>query len=170
VGGPNLLEMFNLIQSRLGNIEKKLDAMEEKLELSVAIQRNQLIRVKNNEQISDEVILTGRPYNDLSPEKAYELYGKHDLDFVILDVSESDYKPERELPEAIKIPLEELAERCGELVNHTTPILVISEEGVRSILACELLIKRGYFNLNNVSGGYRFWPGFRLKQVKEISA
>ncbi len=171
MAGPNVFEILNLINSRLSHIEKKLNYMEEKLDLSLSIQRNHLIRIKNHEDISDDVILTGRPYNDLSPEKAYQIYQNPDLDYFLLDVSREEYKPERNLKEAIKIPLEELEERCFELVNHTTPILVISEQGVRSIQACELLIKKGYFNINNVSGGYKFWPGFKLKETqKSVSA
>ncbi len=167
MGGPNILQMLNLINSRLSNIEKQLTHMDEKIDLSVSIQRNHLIRIKNGEDISDEVLLTGRPYNDLTPEKAYELYKKMDIDFILLDVTREDYEVERVLPEAIKIPLESLPERYSELINHTTPILVMSEEGVRSIQACELLIKKGYFNVNNISGGYKFWPGFRIKEVKQ---
>lgn len=171
MGGPNIFFMLNLINDRLSNIEKKLSQMDEKTELSLAIQRNHLIRIKNGEKLTDEVILTGRPYNDLSPEKAYEIYQKEDLDFILLDVTKKDYQPERELAEAIKVPLEQLNEYYTDIANHTTPVLVISEEGIRSIQACELLIKKGYFNVNNVSGGYRYWPGFRLKNVKkDISA
>ena len=55
--------------------------------------------------------------------------------------------------------MEELYVRFSEIPNKTVPILVISENGLRSIQACEILIKKGFFNINNVSGGYEFWPG-----------
>ena len=55
-------------------------------------------------------------------------------------------------------PLEELNMRYAEIPNRTTPILVISEVGLRSIKASELLVKKGFYNVNNVSGGYRYWP------------
>ena len=37
--------------------------------------------------------------------------------------------------------------------------MIISENGLRSIQACEMLVKKGFFNINNISGGYEFWPG-----------
>jgi rhodanese-related sulfurtransferase len=43
--------------------------------------------------------------------------------------------------------------------------MIISENGLRSIQACELLIKKGFFNINNISGGHEFWPG----HTKEIT-
>ena len=58
----------------------------------------------------------------------------------------------------IKVSLEDLNTRYAEIQSKTTPILIFSEQGLRSIQACEMLIKKGFFNLNNVSGGYRFWP------------
>ena len=74
-------------------------------------------------------------------------------------LSHNTEKPKIQLEGSIRIPLEELATRYSELQSKTTPILIISEKGLRSIQACELLVKKGYFNINNISGGYQFWPG-----------
>lgn len=162
----NILETLRLINNRLTNIEGNLVRLEEKLDLSLAIQRNHLIRVKNGEQLTDDMILLGRPYNDLTPDKAYSIYKNNDIDYMVLDVSQKTYQAPGKLDSTVKIPFEELEERCSEITSKTTPILVISEDGVTSILACELLVKRGYFNINNVSGGFKFWPGFRFKDSK----
>ncbi len=86
------------------------------------------------------------------------------MDFIILDVTKADYSPAARLKGIIKIPLEELASRYAEIQNKTTPILIISECGLRSIKACELLVKKGFFNVNNISGGYKFWPLDGIKQ------
>ncbi|MBL7665741.1 MAG: rhodanese-like domain-containing protein [Bacteriovoracaceae bacterium] len=165
----NILESLNMIQGRLSNIEKKLVEIEEKVELSVAIQRNHLLRIKHGEPISDQMILTGTPYNDLSPEKAWELYQNQELDFFLIDVAHAQFQAPVNLPEAIKIPLEDLPQRFNEISNHTTPVLLISEDGVRSIQACELLAKKGYYNVNNISGGYLHWPDTGKKKNKNIT-
>jgi len=159
-----VFQMLEFMNNRLSNIEQNISRIDEKIEFSLSLQRNHLIRIKNGEFIDDSNILMGKPYNDLSPQKAIEIYNNADLDYIILDVSTDDFKGRKPLDGAIKIPLEDLGRRYAEINSKTTPILVFSEQGLRSIQACELLIKKGFFNLNNVSGGHRFWP---IKSVKE---
>ena len=153
-----MYQMLEFMSNRLSNIEKNISRIDEKLEFSLSLQRNHLIRIKNGEFIDDSNILMGKPYNDLSPQRAFEIFQNQNLDFLVLDVSRSDYKSPTTLEGSVKIPLEDLQSRYAEISSKTTPILVFSEQGLRSIQACELLIKRGFFNLNNVSGGHRFWP------------
>lgn len=152
-----IFQMLDFINTRLSNIEKNISRIDEKLDFSIALQRNHLIRVKNGQTIDDNMILMGRPYNDLAPTKAYEIYQNEDVDFIVLDVSSKD-NSNNVIKDAIKIPLEDLNHRYAEIQNKTTPILIISERGLRSIQACELMVKRGYFNVNNISGGFEFWP------------
>lgn len=151
-------QMLEFINNRLTNIERNITKIDEKLDFSIAMQRNHLIRVKNGEFIDDNMILMGLPYNDLSPSKAYEIYENKDMDYIILDVSKAEYHRPHKLEGAVCIPYTELDRRYAEIQNKTTPILVISEDGLISIQACELLIKKGFFNVNNISGGYHFWP------------
>lgn len=164
-----IFQMLEFINTRLTNIEKNISRIDEKLDFSIALQRNHLIRVKNGDPIDDNMILMGRPYNDLTPQDAFNIFSNPDMDFLILDVSAADYKTENDLPGAVRIPLEQLDYRYAEIQNKTTPIMVISERGLRSIKACELLIKRGYFNVNNISGGHEYWPGKKeeLPLIKE---
>lgn len=157
----NIYHTFNLINNRLNHLEEKLAELDEKLDLALQVERSHLLRIKNKEQVSDDFILRGLGYYDLSPENAYEIFEDKNRDFIFLDVSKKDYRAHDEIAEAIKIPLEELAIRHNEIVNKNVSILVISEKGVRSILACELLNRCGFFNVNNISGGYKFWPGFK---------
>lgn len=151
------MQTLSLIENRLNNIEANIAKLDEKIDLSVSILRNHLMRVKNGEELADEMILDGRPYSDLSPDRALQIYNDPEFDFILLDVSHSDYSPAYHLNEAVKIPLENLIPRLSEIQSKTVPILVISEDGVRSVQACQLLAKRGYFNLNNISGGYKHW-------------
>ncbi|MDD0852666.1 rhodanese-like domain-containing protein [Halobacteriovorax sp. GB3] len=153
-----IFQMLEFMNTRLSNIEKNISRIDEKLEFSIALQRNHLIRVKNGENIDDNMILMGRPYNDLSPSDAFDIFNNVNMDFLVLDVSEDEYIG-KSIAGAIKIPLEELDRRYAEIQNKTTPIMIISEKGLRSIKACEMLVKKGFFNVNNISGGHEFWPG-----------
>lgn len=150
--------MLEFINSRLNNIEKNISRIDEKLDFSITLQRNHLVRVKNGEEIDDSMILMGRPYNDITPQRAWSIYNNPNIDFFVLDVTSRSYKGLR-IDEALHISLEELHIRYSEIPNKTVPILVISENGLRSIQACEILVKKGFFNINNISGGYEFWPG-----------
>lgn len=153
-----IFQMLEFINSRLSNIEKNISKLDEKLDFSITLQRNHLIRVKNGEDIEDQMILLGRPYNDLSPQRAFQIYSNPDLDFYLIDVSSKTYEAKIKIPEALKIPFEELNMRFTEIPSKTVPILIISENGLKSIQACELLVKKGFFNINNISGGYQCWP------------
>ncbi len=151
-------QMLEFINSRLNNIEKNISRIDEKLDFSITLQRNHLVRVKNGEEIDDHMILMGRPYNDITPQRAWSIYNNPNIDFFVLDVTAKTFKGTR-LDEAVHIPIEELHVRFSEIPSKTVPILVISENGLRSISACEILVKKGFFNINNISGGYEFWPG-----------
>ena len=166
----NIFKKLNELAEKLDQLEKKIDHLEQKMDTSFDIQSNHIMRVKNGQNLSDDFILNKRGYNDMTPERAYKIYQDKDADFLLLDTSSKDYRPERELPEAIKIPFEELNVRHEELPGKTTSILIISENGTNSIKACELLNSLGYYNVNNVSGGYKFWPGLRLKDSSKKSA
>jgi len=157
----NIFFKLNEVMDRLDDIEKRLNRLEKETSDEFDIQKCQMMRLKNGDFVSDDYILNARSYNDLSPEQAWEQYNEIDLDFILLDVSQKSFYPLEELPEAINIPLEELNLRVREMVNKATRVFVISENGTRSILACEMLNKHGYFNVNNISGGYKFWPGFK---------
>lgn len=159
----NIYFNLNLISNRISNLEERLVRLDEKMDENFKLLRSSLMRLKNKENLSDEFIMSGRSYYDLTPDRAFTNYNTQDRDFFLLDVSQKSYKPYKDLPEAHKIPLEELTIRHTEILNKNVSLYVISEDGTRSILACETLKKLGYTNLNNISGGYKFWPGFRLK-------
>lgn len=161
----NIFQTLELINNRLNNLERNLLRMEEKFDLSLAIQRNHLIRIKNGETVTSDMILYGRPYNDLTPHEAYQIFTNKNYDFLMIDVSKKEYTPETTIRDCLRLPLENLPKEYPSISSKTTPILVMSEDGIRSILACEFLIKKGYFNINNISGGHEFWPGHKKNQI-----
>jgi rhodanese-related sulfurtransferase len=166
----NIFSQLQSFEEQIGRMEERVLELEQRIESLIQLERNHIIRVKNNEEISDDFISQGRKYQDLSPEKAWKFYNRKDFDFILIDVSAKDYKPAQSIPEAHHIPWEDFSDRFFEIQAKTTPILIISEDGTNSVLACEFLVKRGYFNCNNISGGYKHWKGFTLTNLNDRSA
>lgn len=149
-----LKKMVRVLQQRVIHLEQEGGRSQ--------LEKVQLLRVKNQEELSDQYLLDSTGYLDLSPDKAFEMYNNKNIDFVLLDVSVDEYTPFKTLKEAKNIPLEELENKIHELPSKKRHFLVISERGARSILACKILNEYGYYHLSHISGGYKFWPGFRL--------
>ena len=166
----DLSQQLQAFDAEIQRLEGRILELEQSLHSMVDVQRNHLIRIKNHEVVPDEFILYGRKYQDLSPERAWKHYCDKNFDFILIDVSSKNYVPAKKLPESIHIPWEDLADRFMEIQTRTTPIFVISEDGTKSILACEFLVKRGFYNCNNISGGYKYWLGLKLEEVKNQSA
>ncbi len=166
----NVFSQLDKFEREISRLEGRILELETRIHKMLDIERNHLIRIKNGEEISDDFVQHGRAYLDLSPEKAWKLYRNPDFDFILIDVTSKNYEPVNRLPEALHIPWEEFEERFFEIQTHTTPLMIISEDGTNSVLACEFLVKRGFYNCNNVSGGYKYWKGFRLEEVKGKSA
>lgn len=76
----------------------------------------------------------------------------------VVDVREPDEFAAGHLPDAINIPLGQLAKRVGELDNWKTfPLLVYCASGGRSARACTDLRKQGFEKLHNLDGGVSAW-------------
>jgi rhodanese-related sulfurtransferase len=170
----NPLKVLSDMDDKFRALENMVHVLSQRIEELEKSEKIHMLRLKNHEQVSDDFVLSSCHYNDLSPEKAFEFYNNKDRNFILLDVTNEEFSPMADFPEVTHIPLEILDEKLNEITNKSVSILVISEEGVRSIIACEILYQYGYLNLNNISGGYRYWPGFNnlvnLKPAKVLSA
>ena len=166
----NVFAQLQDFERHIEALEERIYQLENRLETLIQIERNHLIRVKNNEEVSDEFLMYGRKYQDLSPEKASKLYSDKDYNFILIDVSARDYRPEQKIQEAIHIPWNEFPQRYKEIGSKVVPILIISEDGTNSVLACEFLVSKGYYNCNNISGGHKYWKGLKLVNSKNLSA
>ncbi len=79
---------------------------------------------------------------------------------LLLDVRGQLEYQRRHLPDAVLLPLPELATRVAE-VPRTRPVVVYCQSGVRSAKAVELLQREfGYHNVQTLSGGLEEYPGF----------
>lgn len=163
----SIIGQLQIFEDEFERLENKILELEHRMLQMHKVHRSHLIRIKNHEELSDEYVHFGKTYQDLSPEKAWKLYQNPDFNFILVDVSSADYRPPQFIPEAVRMPWEEFPELSLALHSDTTPIFVISEDGTKSVLACELLVKRGFYNCSNISGGYLFWKGGLIRKVEE---
>ena len=63
----------------------------------------------------------------------------------------------------VNIPVDELRERLGELETGK-PVYAICQSGLRSYIACRILMQHG-FDCRNFSGGYRLYQTVKLEQA-----
>lgn len=76
----------------------------------------------------------------------------HGKAFVLLDVRTPREVALASLPNAVHVPLAELAARLPELDSHAE-IAVLCHSGNRSAFAAELLTRSGFRNVYSVAGG-----------------
>ena len=69
------------------------------------------------------------------------------------------------LADATRIPVQELAQRTGEL-DREARWFVYCEHGVRSVAACEFLTSAGFGEITNIRGGMAYWASKGLPYVQ----
>jgi rhodanese-related sulfurtransferase len=77
---------------------------------------------------------------------------------VLLDVRTPEEFATGHVPQAVNIPLDQLAARAGEL-DPKARTLVICRSGHRSVSAAKLLAKQGFTDAYSVKGGTLAWKG-----------
>ncbi len=94
-------------------------------------------------------------YEHLSPAEFAE---KRDADesWQLLDVREPWEIEIVSLPDSIKIPLSEVAERHAEL-DRNRPLAVLCHAGARGARAAEYLVGVGFTRVANIVGGIDAW-------------
>ena len=160
------IKEINRLKKQVADLQLAMHKLTQELHFEAGLKKSHILRLKNGDSISDDYIINKRSYVDLTPEAAYKIYNNLDQDFVLLDVSANSYEPIKEFPEALKIPLDDLAQNLHRLPGKSKHYMIISENGVKSIKACKFLNLHGFFYLSNISGGYSYWPEF--KNLKEF--
>ena len=86
---------------------------------------------------------------------------------VLLDIRETKEYEDGRLPNAIHIPLSQLASRGGELARHAgKPIVAYDMTGNRSRMANGALGRLGFKEIYNLRGGYKAWKDAGLPVEK----
>jgi len=91
----------------------------------------------------------------LSPIEAKNFL-KNNSSTLLLDVRESWEKEIVSLPDSFHISLKKLAKELNSLPKDKS-IIVYCHHGSRSLLACAILIKNGFNDVYNLSGGIEAW-------------
>jgi len=86
---------------------------------------------------------------------------------LLLDVREPGEYAEAHAPNAVLIPLGQLASRLDEIASYKDrQIAVMCRSGRRSGIATDLLQQAGYSKVSNVRGGIIAWEKAGLAEVK----
>lgn len=72
--------------------------------------------------------------------------------FLLLDVREPVEFQFARIPDSVLIPLSQLPSRLGEL-DPEQEIVTVCHHGVRSLTALGILVKNGFTNVKNLTGG-----------------
>ena len=91
---------------------------------------------------------------------AFELHQRiadpSDTGYVILDIREKSMYDAGHIPGAINIPLKELGYRLF-VLDKTKDIIVYCDIGVRSKIACQILVNAGFKDVYNLTNGIKAW-------------
>jgi len=105
-------------------------------------------------QPRDEALVEARPVSAF--EVSQRLRRGEDL--LLLDVRDKDEFERAHIDGATLIPLAELPDRLAEVEAHRErPVVVHCHHGPRSRRACELLIERGFSQVEELTGGIEAW-------------
>jgi rhodanese-related sulfurtransferase len=86
---------------------------------------------------------------------------------LLLDLREPKEFDGRTLPNAVHVPLSQLAGRAGELAKYVSrPVIAFCDRGMRSRGAASLLAKQGFKEIYNLSGGVKAWRDAGLPVTK----
>jgi len=99
------------------------------------------------------VMLFGRKTKTLAPTEAWAAHGERDL--VLVDVRQPQEWRSGVVPGALRIPLNELSHRIGELPTEVT-VAFVCRSGHRSLLAARQARRCG-IDVASVKGGMIAW-------------
>lgn len=98
---------------------------------------------------------SSRGYGSMTPVELSERRGRGER-LCVIDVRESLELEIAKLSDAVHIPLGTLPERIVEL-ERDDPLVLVCHHGIRSAAACAWLVREGFSNVTNLSGGIDAW-------------
>jgi adenylyltransferase/sulfurtransferase len=75
----------------------------------------------------------------------------------LLDVRQPWESDLASLPGSVRIPLNELPQRAGEVENNGKTVIVYCHHGIRSLSAASFLKRLGFTNVQSLAGGIDAW-------------
>ena len=100
-------------------------------------------------------------FKSLSPMLAVAKMNSNDA--LIIDVREPHEFIKGHIENAINTPLSKLADRLNQFNQQKDiPVIVVCQTGSRSVPACKTLIKSGFNDVYNITGGMQAWEDSKL--------
>ena len=145
-------------------IEQKLNDITKQISEAVDPLRIQLAAMASGRSVPDQLIRTGRLYENVTAEDAHrtidQIQNGAAEGLMIVDVRTAREYARSHIPGAKLIPVEELESRyTAEIPRTNKKVFVYCSEGDRSRLACDFLSRQGYLNLHNIVDGLQRWSG-----------
>ena len=97
----------------------------------------------------------GAPFHYLSPEELKAMIDRGEI-FNLVDIRSGQEYLAGHLPNAISIPYRQLPYRYSEL-DPRTSTMIYCRTGLTGILASQMLVRLGFSDLYNVTGGFAAW-------------
>lgn len=144
--------------------DSRLKRIPEQIMEAVRPLRLQLAGVSMGKQVREELILSGRLYQDVTATEAEQAIAQAREQqgdrILLIDVRTPKEYAVKRLPGAKLVPLDELESRYKtEIPMSAEKLFVYCAGGDRSRSACDFLSQQGYTNLYNVQDGIRGWRG-----------
>ena len=149
---------LSLYKDRLARLESSGSSSrgEREVEEALATNRNFIARLAAGETLDPEQVREGRLWGDVGQLRAIELL---QAGVRVVDVRTPQETLAGVIPGAVRIPVDDLPMRFGELGRKSTPTLVYCAMGVRSAAACQFLSEQGFDTLHNLEAGFSSWSG-----------
>ncbi len=155
------------IKGELGLLKERLDRIEaanassggraeRQVQEALELHTQFLARLAAGEPLDPEQIREGRLWADADQARAIELL---DQGVQVVDVRTPEETLMGILPGAVRIPVDDLPMRFGELGQKDTPTLVYCAMGARSAAAAQFLSEQGFTNVHNLDVGFGGWTG-----------
>ena len=144
--------------------DSRLKRVPEDVREAVEPLRHHLAKLAAGGSVSQQMILEGRLFLDVSAEEAQTAIEQAGAGrsgkVLVVDVRTPKEYAVKRIPGAKLVPFEELDRRYQEEIPEATEkIFVYCMGGERSRSACDFLSRRGYTNLYNIREGLQGWRG-----------
>jgi len=126
-------------------------------EEKLALLRRLLAQIAGGAKLTPQQILEERLYHEIDAREAVQLVATGDVR--VVDVRTPQETSSGIIAGAQLIPIDQLESRMREIPKDDKSTLVYCAGGGRSAAACELLSRKGYEKLYNLSGGFGSWKG-----------
>ena len=148
----------------LYHAENRLKRIPDEIEEAIQPLRVQVAKVATGGAVSPEIILQGKRYLDVSAEEVHRMLdqsgGAESGRVFVVDVRTPREYAAKHIPGATVVPFDRLEAECRKVIPEAAErVVVYCAAGDRSRMACDLLSRKGYANLYNMSEGLQGWRG-----------